>query len=360
MARKLFIGAAVLVSLGLVAFWGSRLDWGIVARGDNDFAMIYTGAKLVGSEALYSAPEFERVQELYASVHGDYVLYARLPYYALFLKPLVLLPYRSAYAVFELVNLAALGAFLYWGARHWFTENDSILWLVGVVSVPVLTAFVLGQDVMFVLLICGAAAALVRHDSRFLAGAVLALCSIKPQMFLMLPVMLAVRREWRILAGGAAGGIVLFGISTMAQGWGWLSAYLNLLRNAHDATVYTLPNLRGILMATIGESLALEAVLAAAVAGVVAVASWKIRSFETAFAVAIAGGLLTSHHAYIQDCSLLLSVAALGRTDPLLRYGALMLMTPPFYLLLGAGTVSILLPLGIAMLIVSRAAEEWA
>jgi len=262
--------------------------------------------------------------------------------------------------VFEALNLAALAAFLYWAAPLLSTKRESMFWLVGLVSVPVLTAFVVGQDIMFVILICGAAAELVRRDSRFLAGALLALSSIKPHLFLMLPVMLAVRKEWRILAGGAAGGAVLFGISTIAQGWKWPTAYISLLRNSQDATFYTLPNLRGILMATIGENVAMETALAAVVTVLVVLAGWKIRSFETAFGVAIAAGLLTSHHAYIQDCCLLLPTAVLGRADPFLRNGALILMTPPFYFLLGAGTVSIILPLGIAALIVSTVAEEWA
>ncbi|MEQ1887390.1 MAG: glycosyltransferase family 87 protein [Bryobacteraceae bacterium] len=353
MPRKILIIAAALICLGLVAVWGSQLDWGIVARGDNDFAMLYTGAKLVGSASLYDRTAFQKAQREFANVHGEHVLYARLPYYALFWKPLALLPYGAAYLLFTLLNLAALLAFLYLFAPRAPADWRTAYWLCGVLSVPVLTAFVVGQDVALLLLIVGTAVVLIRRDSRFLAGVLLSLCTIKPHMFLVLPVLFLMRKEWRILLGGAAGGAGLFLVSAIAQGWNWPAAYMRLVSESVDSVPYTLPNLRGLVKATAGESLTMELVLAAAVIGLVALLARKIVDFETAVAAAIVGGLLVSHHAYIQDCCLLLAVAALARGNRTLRNGALLLLTPPFYFLLGAGTLSIFLPAGLVVLLAS-------
>lgn len=352
MARKTLIAAALCVSLGLVALWVSQLDWSIVARGDNDFAMIYTGAKLAGTPSPYSFEEFQQTQKQFASVHSEHVLFARPPHYAFLLKPLALLPYSAAYVVFTLLNLAAFGVFLYWFAPRTSSGWRAAYWLAGAASIPVLTAFVLGQDVMLLLLICGAAVLLVRKNIPFAAGMLLALLTIKPHMFLMLPVLLIARKEWRVFLGGAVGGAVLFVISTITQGWNWPGEYFGLLRQSEDAVGYTLPNLRGLLMATIGENIGVELALAAAVLALVAIASRQSADFETAFAAAIVAGLLVSHHAYIQDCCLLLAVSAFAVTNPRLRIAALVLMTPPFYFLLGAGAASVLLPAGLLFLLI--------
>jgi hypothetical protein len=362
--RKILISVALLGCLGLVAIWGSQLDWSIVARGDNDFAMIYTGAKLARSPALYSFDDFQTIQRQVANVHGEHVLFARLPYYALLLKPLSLLPYRTAYVLFTVVNLAALGLFLFWFAERTplkLVKNgewQAAYWLAGVISVPVLTAFAVGQDILLPVAICGAAVMLVRRDTRFLAGAVLSLCTIKPHLFLMLPVLLIARKEWRILAGGACGGAVLFLLSVIAQGWTWPAAYVNLLKQSEDVTAYVLPNLRGLLMATVGENLGIELVLAATVTVLTFIAARKAAGFEPAFAAALIGGLLVSHHAYIQDCCLLLAAVALAKSSPALRWGALILLTPPFYFLLGAGILGAILPLGLLGLSASALVSE--
>ncbi|MEQ1949061.1 MAG: glycosyltransferase family 87 protein [Bryobacteraceae bacterium] len=358
MPRKILVIAAALICFGLVALWGSQLDWSIVSRGDNDFAMLYTGAKLVGSASLYDAAAFQRAQREFANVHGEHVLFARLPYYALLWKPLTLLPYATAYRAYTFVNLAALAVFLYWFAPRAPWDWRIAYWLCGVISIPVLTAFVSGQDVALLLLIVGGAVLLIRRDSRFLAGVLLSLCTIKPHMFLLLPLLLLARKQWRILAGGAAGGAVLFLISTIAQGWNWPAAYFRLVSESEDSVAYTLPNLRGLVNALVGESLPTELVLAAAVVVLVALAARKIADFETAMAAALVGGLLVSHHAYIQDCCLLLAAAALARKSAWLRKGGLLLLTPPFYFLLGAGNISILLPAGLVFLLVSTIVSE--
>ena len=76
-------------------------------------------------------------------------------------------------------------------------------------SIPVLTAFALGQDMMLLLLICGAAVLPVRRNMRFAAGMLLVLLTIKPHMFLMLPMLLIARKESRVLLGSVTGGAVL-------------------------------------------------------------------------------------------------------------------------------------------------------
>src|SRR5690349_1547649 len=69
-------------------------------KGQNDFVAFYAGAKLVGTPDLYSrAANLATIQEtLGFSMVGT--TYLRPPFYAVILKPLAALPYRTAYAIF--------------------------------------------------------------------------------------------------------------------------------------------------------------------------------------------------------------------------------------------------------------------
>ena len=66
----------------------------------------------------------------------------------------------------------------------------------------------------------------------------------------------------------------------------------------------------------------MELTLAAAVLVLLWITARKIADFETAFAAAIVAGLFVSHHAYIQDCCLLLAVSAFAVTNARLRIAA--------------------------------------
>src|SRR5713101_3469514 len=79
-----------------------------VSRGENDFAQLYTGARLVGTPDLYSRTANLATIQTTLGFTMESVVYTRPPFYAALLKPLALLPYRAAYAVFSLATLASV------------------------------------------------------------------------------------------------------------------------------------------------------------------------------------------------------------------------------------------------------------
>lgn len=342
--EKLAGRLARLLCVSLVVLWSCFLPWGRALKGQNDFLGLYSGAKLAGTAELFSDEAYHKLQTATANIWLPSVLYSRPPFYALLLKPLAALPYRAAYSVFEGLNLAALAIFLLRFARR-----DLALWAVGGASVPVITAFVNGQDVLLVVLAAAASLAAARRGRPFLAGLLLALCSVKFHMFVFVPVVLVLQKRWRMLAGGAAGVAVLYVASSLAQGWAWPVPYLHfILSPSLHPTPFTMPNLHGLVVATVGDRIGVELFLAAIVAAAVIYMSARSESFESAFAIGVAGGLLTSHHAYIQDCCLLLLIPVFARHRPGLRTISLILLSPPVYfLLLADGWPSALVPAAI-------------
>ena len=115
-------------------------------RGENDFVQLYTGARLVGTHDLYSRTANLAVVKATLGFAMDSVVYTRPPFYAVLLKPLALLPYRVAYAVF---SLATLSSVLWFVIR--FSRECSPLPFFAAMSIPVLTAICGGQDTPFLL-----------------------------------------------------------------------------------------------------------------------------------------------------------------------------------------------------------------
>jgi hypothetical protein len=120
------------------------------------------------------------------------------------LMPLALLQFWPAFAVWSLLSLACFLA----AAR-------SKAWWLMMLSPALVECVVFGQTSLLV----GALLLLACSRRGWQMGALLALAmSLKPQMLIMAPLILLVRRDWRALAGGLAAGALLLLITTSLYG----------------------------------------------------------------------------------------------------------------------------------------------
>ena len=125
----------------------------------------------------------------------------------------------------------------------------------------------------------------------FLASAVLSLLAIKFHLFFLLPVPFLLRREWRILAGAAAGGSLLLIISFAVVGGELGAKYLRLVMDPAVITgTINKPNLHGVLA-----GLPVSGILEIALSVVVVIVTWiaaRNPVFELALAAAMLGSFL--------------------------------------------------------------------
>jgi hypothetical protein len=319
------VAAICAVLFLLPLFWacGPR-----TLAGENDFLQLYGGAKLVGTGDLYSAEAIKRIHIESTGVWLRGVYYSRLPFYAFLLQPLGWLPYSVAYLCFQLISAVAVVAFV----RMYLPRSPDLVFFTAACG-GIFANFVAGQDVTIALFLAAASLMLARERRDFVAGLVLAGCAIKFHLFILVPVVVIVHRRWQILAGGATGGLAILVLSFLADGFNWPLRYLGALSNPelHPGSA-NMPNLHGLLANINVESLGVELALAGLVLSLIALTSTRSDDYETCFAIALAGSLLISHHAYIQDCSMLLLPFAVfsSRGDaPLLRgLSALTVLAP--------------------------------
>jgi hypothetical protein len=293
---------AAIAGIGVMVWLWSPVRFEIL-HGINDFENLYAGARLIGTPGQFDPAAYRDLQMAAAGHTNPSWLFTRLPAFALPLRPLGWLPYRAAYGVWQAMSVAALGAFL----LLWRTKHRGLLAVACCWSFPLSEALAKGQDDTFLLLWI-ALAVRCAAASPAIAGAFLALGSMKYQLFLLVPLALAAGRLWRVLKGFAVTAAIIFALCFAAAGPGWIGGYAQMVLNpAVSPNADVMPNLHGLFA---GWSFANVAEAAAAV--FTAGAVWYIArrsDFQFGLAAAIIGSILVSHHAYNSDLVLLIPAA---------------------------------------------------
>ena len=294
--------------------------------GRNDFLGFYAGARLAGSTHLYDRAS---VQAEHVNAIGETgeIQYGRLPVYALALKPLGWLPYRTAYAAWEIVLVAAFLGFLVW----WPSQAELPKWFIGCWSLPAFVSLFNGQDDLLLILWVALGARLLRSGKPLAAGFVLTFfAASKFHLFLMVPLVLVAQRRWRMLAGSVISGCCLLAASFAVAGWNWPLGLYALLTDSRISTgLDHMPNLHSLLVRT-PFSLPLQIGVSVALAAAVYLAARGSRSFEGAIGLALAAGVLVGYHGYVHDGTLFLPalIAFFGAAAVYIRIPLMLLITP--------------------------------
>jgi hypothetical protein len=296
-----------------------------VLNGENDFLSLYSGARLSGSGELHSIEAHQRIAKEARVPFMRSVLFTRPDYYALLLRPLGWFSYRNAYWLFQGLSLAALGLFL------WLVRDQENLWMLALCSIPLVTLYANGQDVMLIGLALMGAFLLERRGSPILAGLLLSFCTIKFHLFLFTPIALVAHRKWRVCAGalgGVAAGILA---ATVVEGPQWIGRYARLLRNPEiNPTPFPL-NFHAALEA-LNWSPNVEWFLTGSVLAALVWMAFQRVDFGTLLGLCVLAGMLASRHLGLHDYALLLPCSAMsgGRV----KSGFFWLATPPVYVLM--------------------------
>ena len=347
------IAVGVVFLLCLAYLWRER-----ALQGQNDFVAFYAGAKLVGSSGLYSRAANQAVIQSVLGFPLENVTFIRPPFYAALLKPLSLLPYHVAYAVF---TLAGLASFLWFVAK--FSKECPALPFLASMSVPLLTALCGGQDTPFLLAILGGSVLLARRERDFLSGLVLSLCAIKFHLFLFVPLLLLRKKRWEMLGGAAAGTALLTGLGSLFAGMDGLRAFVNTLRDPWiSASATIMPNIHGLVYAVHGDAW-LEALLIVLVSGAFIWTLFQIDNYELLLAVALVCGLLVSFHSGVSDDLILLAAfVAVVRSGAgaAVRATAALILTPlPSIMVLAGAPYSAIMPLALLLLLGMFCTVPW-
>ena len=248
----------------------------IPSRGsDADFAHFYAAARAVrmglGPE-IYSPTLIERIDRLPGGCAGTslQIPYLNPPLLAVLFQPLTALPCGDAFRLWRLLSLtlwAGVTLLLAWqvwqrcaarGAAPLRTAmSAAFIVALSAFSYTVLDGLWLGQVHLLVLAGIVLAGWLHTRDRPVAAGMVLAFITLIKLVPAVLLLYFLLRRDWRLLAGAALGGVLLLGVLLLGAGGlptllamiGPLTSAAGLLPQDNKAVVRLNPVLGPVLVA---------------------------------------------------------------------------------------------------------------
>ncbi|WP_175770206.1 glycosyltransferase family 87 protein [Burkholderia anthina] len=221
----------LLLCIALLVAWGIVTDGftsNVTARPGVDFSVFWTASHLAlhgHAAAVYDPAAFFHAE---VAQFGGYVGHRSLPWLypptmLLFIAPVALVPFLPAYILFFAGSLLCYAyAVPRLSGLHVHLTVPRAAGLVAVAYSAVFTAAVFGQNSI---LTAGIAALALHLLGRrpIVAGVLIGLLAIKPQMAVVFPFVLIATRAWRTFAAAAitsvlfaAAGIALTGVGALA------------------------------------------------------------------------------------------------------------------------------------------------
>ncbi len=292
--RILLFQIAVGASLGLAIYALTRFlpprPYGLA----DDYRVFYAAARLLGAgHDPYRLPALQAAEQLvarYPSLQPTLDRFAYLPVAAVLLEPLSKLPFWASYLVFTGFGVAAALATLALLARDLGWTRLLALLMVVLVSWVALLGFAAGQFDALLFAVLAGAMLLAWHDRPLLAGLVLGLIWVKPDLLWPAPIFLFLalwERPRRALWFGA-GFVVVSGLclaaspSLLPEWWRAATGFAAKVGN-RQPDLAGLPGLLGAAPRSLGLGTGLLApgtvvVIAAALVGMAVFAAWMMLS----------------------------------------------------------------------------------
>lgn len=305
---------AVAILLVGFAVWAARAP----NAEKTDFALTYVAAYIVhdgNGQHLYDTGLQIKLRDSMFE-HPSPLFFEHPPFEALALSPLARLPFRTAYLVWSLLNVAVLLGVIVWLRAYlrWPTEDIGYLFL-WVIFAPLLVAIYQGQSSILVLAAYAAAFVALERDKPLTAGAVFGLALLKLQFAVPFAIVFFLRRQWRFVTGFSLVGIFLGVSSLFGIGWNGVMDYVRLLSrvgsNPHNVSygsAVDMPTLQGLMFTLAGRALGTTALTVAVATLSIALLAWVAMkwnrgNWEMCFASAIAASLLCGSHMFTHDFS---------------------------------------------------------
>lgn len=335
--NRTYWGVLALGTVAMLAYLASVGRWPLADNGQvviTDFAPVWAAAVrvLAGTPALVY--EHALHESYYASLiqrpAASGLTYGYPPTSFLLIAPLGLLPYGAALAAYLLAGLAL-----------WFTVLRKI---VGDTPTALAMALAWGGASQTLLLAqngfltaAALAGGLVLLPRRpVLAGVLFGLLAVKPHLGLALALFLLVRRDWQAIAAASATLAIMVLTTLVLWGLPLWSDYIVASREIAAIVASRTDTIIGGKMQSVlaivinalplGPGLAVHAVFALAVLGMLVAVVWHRVAYPLQAAAVIAATALVTPYSFLYDCTMLTAAAAFLLTQPLERYERLALL----------------------------------
>jgi hypothetical protein len=336
---RLYVASVLLIHLLVV--WNAR---DLILKGYPDFTIYYTAGTIVRQgmgHTLYDNGVQFQVQRAFApqvATRLGALPFNHPPFEAVLFVPFAYFPYRLAYLLWGLVNLAMLTALPILLRPHVPVLRDwpAPAWTVTAVSLaffPIFFALLQGQDAILLLFLYSLVFVAWKKKRLASAGAWLACGMFKFHLVLLFLLLMLIQEKTaqgrkRILTGFLGVSVILVAVSVVAVGTQEIISYphyvLGLEKTMAGGAINPsdMPNLRGFLYLIAGNHRYFDLLVISLSVVLVLVAAWVSdiparglpddSTSDLKFCVAVFACVLVSYHALVHDlCVLALPVLLL-------------------------------------------------
>lgn len=273
-----------------------------------DFVNSWMGARAVWSGHIAAWFDFETYNAALRALFGPNFPehnWSYPPHLLLFTWPLALLPYLPAYAVW-----CALGYAIYLLVVTSGERRKGHLIMLAAAPAVLVNVFA-GQNGFFTAaLLIGALRLMDRRP--VLSGVLFALLTMKPQLGLLVPLMLVLTARWRCLLSASAATLALAGITALALG---IDAWINYVKVAMPMQQIVLTHGSGIFPAMMPTAFmnariaqlplewcwAIQAIVSVLAIAAIVWAFWKPRDRTLSLALFVTASFLATPYAFNYD-----------------------------------------------------------
>ena len=333
-AEVLFVIAVLLSGIGLLGFLREPENFFALLGGKvgGDFTNFWTAARLVlegDLSPLFDSASYRLEQVALFGADFPLHLWSYPPHLLLFIWPFGAMPYEVALAVLMFGSWA-----LYLlAARLWLPGN--VTWgLFAIALAPASVANAIAGQTGFLTGALLLAGFWWLERRPVMSGLAFALLTFKPQLGILIPIVVLAGGHWRVLASAAIGTIVLFAASVLAFGWGpWIdfmavvpaqqTLFLTHGTGVQTSMIPTLFMTGRILGLDISLTYALHAILALGVGGATYLLVKRGADTKHVALFVMLGAAMISPYAFNYDMTAMSLAAVLAMPTDTKRAGAI-------------------------------------
>lgn len=295
-----------------------------------DFKTFLAAASLFdGHHNPYNLPAMlQRQQQLFRVNGGAGMWAAKNPYVdgpllLVLLRPLTALPWRAAYVLWDGVLLLSIIVATLLTIRIWSEKRLRVLSLILVVSPPIFLNLLLGQPDGLLLLVLAVALVCQDRGCSFIAGVLLSVGLIKPQIMVGAALLLAIqayerRALWRYAAGGLVGAAVAALVASLLGGPAIMFEWIQALFGFGSAFAPVQVNISSLSVFYIGwapQALTVVTIIGAGVWLIGVTIAWRRSDHSPSstarwIGIGMTGWLLVTPYAHPHDDIVLVSAFA--------------------------------------------------
>lgn len=218
MFAALLSGAATIMAFGFVAVIMAKI---VPAPGCTEILIDFHPIWAAGRLSLAGTPLAAFDQELLVAAYNGCDPTQWLPWLhpapmMTLMTAIAALPMLPAILLFNAISLFAFG----WALRSFAAPSTPLYWAI-VLSPALLPALAAGQVVILWMACLLGMITGLRHNRPWLAGACVALMTLKPTLGLLIPFVLLAISQYRVIGIAIAGTILLHGAATLIHGVGY-------------------------------------------------------------------------------------------------------------------------------------------